>query len=312
MNTNKAKIANDISRKLNRVGFKLKKHSPEILVVSGVVGVVTSGIMACKATTKLSSILDETKETVEKIEEVAANPDMVSEEYTQEDAKKDKVIVYTQTGLKIAKLYGPSIIIGTLSIGAILTGSNIFRKRNMALAAAYATIDKSFKEYRSRVVERFGEDMDRELKYNVRTKEIKEQIEDENGKKKTVKTKIDVVDPNQISEFAVMFDDGCNGWTKDPESNKVFLLHQQNYANERLQKKGHLFLNEVYDMLGVPRTKAGQMVGWIYDEKNPHGDNFVDFGIFDTNKEANRNFVNGYERTILLDFNVDGDILNDM
>lgn len=312
MNTNKAKIANDISRKLNRVGFKLKKHSPEILVVSGVVGVVTSGIMACKATTKLSSILDETKETVEKIEEVAANPDMVSEEYTQEDAKKDKVIVYTQTGLKIAKLYGPSIIIGTLSIGAILTGSNIFRKRNMALAAAYATIDKSFKEYRSRVVERFGEDMDRELKYNVKTKEIKEQIEDENGKKKTVKTKIDVVDPNEISEFSVMFDDGCNGWTKDPESNKVFLLHQQNYANERLQKKGHLFLNEVYDMLGVPRTRAGQMVGWIYDEKNPHGDNFVDFGIFNANIEANRNFVNGYERTILLDFNVDGNILNDM
>lgn len=312
MNTNKAKIANDISRKLNRVGFKLKKHSPEILVVSGVVGVVTSGIMACKATIKLSSILDETKETVEKIEEVAANPDMVSEEYTQEDAKKDKVIVYTQTGLKIAKLYGPSIIIGTLSIGAILTGSNIFRKRNMALAAAYATIDKSFKEYRGRVVERFGEDMDRELKYNVKTKEIKEQVEDENGKKKTVKTKIDVIDPNKISEFAVMFDDGCNGWTKDPESNKVFLIHQQNYANERLQKKGHLFLNEVYDMLGCPRTKAGQMVGWIYDEKNPHGDNFVDFGIFDVNREANRNFVNGYERTILLDFNVDGNILNDM
>ena len=312
MNMNKTKIANDISRKLNRVGFKLKKHSPEILVVSGVVGVVTSGIMACKATTKLSSILDETKETVEKIEEVAANPDMVSEEYTQEDAKKDKVIVYTQTGLKIAKLYGPSIIIGTLSIGAILTGSNIFRKRNMALAAAYATIDKSFKEYRGRVVERFGEDMDRELKYNVRTEEFKEQVEDENGKKKTVKNKIDVVNPNEISEFAVMFDDGCNGWTKDPESNKVFLLHQQNYANERLQKKGHLFLNEVYDMLGVPRTKAGQMIGWIYDEKNPTGDNYVDFGIFNTYKTANRDFVNGYERTILLDFNVDGNILNNM
>lgn len=309
---NKTKIANDISRKLNRVGFKLKKHSPEILVVSGVVGVVTSGIMACKATTKLSGILDETRETVEKIEEVAANPDMISEEYTQEDAKKDKVIVYTQTSLKVAKLYAPSIIIGGLSIGAILTGSNIFRKRNMALAAAYATIDKSFKEYRGRVVERFGEDMDRELKYNAKTKEIKEQIEDENGKKKTVKTKINVVDPNQISEFAVMFDDGCNGWTKDPESNKVFLLHQQNYANERLQKKGHLFLNEVYDMLGCPRTRAGQIVGWIYDEKNPHGDNFVDFGIFNANIEANRNFVNGYERTILLDFNVDGNILNDM
>lgn len=309
---NKIKIKDNISRKLNRAGFKLKKHSPEILVIGGVVGVVASGVMACKATTKLSGILEETKETVEKIEEVAANPDMVSEEYSQEDAKKDKVIVYTQTSLKVAKLYAPSIIIGSLSIGAILTGSNIFRKRNMALAAAYATIDKSFKEYRSRVVSRFGEEVDRELKYNIRKEEIKEQIEDENGKKKTVKNVIDVIDPNQFSDFAVCYDSGNIGWTNDPESNKVFLIHQQNYANELLQRRGHLFLNEVYDMLGFNRTRAGQMVGWLYDEENPTGDNFVDFGIFDVNRERNRDFVNGYERSIILDFNVDGNILNNM
>ena len=63
-------------------------------------------------------------------------------------------------------------------------------------------------------------------------------------------------------------------------------------------------------MLGIPRTQAGQIVGWIYDEKHPIGDNKVDFGIYNTYNEANRNFVNGYERTILLDFNVDGNILD--
>ena len=112
------------------------------------------------------------------------------------------------------------------------------------------------------------------------------------------------------SDYAKFFDEGCREWDKDPEYNLTFLKCQENYANDLLKSKGHLFLNEVYDMLGIPRTKAGQIVGWIYDEENPIGDNYVDFGIYDVYKEANRNFVNGYERNILLDFNVDGDILS--
>ena len=110
---------------------------------------------------------------------------------------------------------------------------------------------------------------------------------------------------DEYSEYARFYDCGNEGWTKDPEYNLMFLRQQQNYANEKLKVNGHLFLNEVYDMLGIPRSKAGQVVGWIYDEKNPNGDNFVDFGIYD-NKDGNRRFVNGYEATILLDFNVDG------
>lgn len=308
---NKKELMNNVTRKLNKVSFKAKKHAPEILVVGGVVGVVTSAVMACKATTKLSGILEETKETVSKIEEVAANPDLVSEPYTEEDAKKDKLIVYSQTGVQIAKLYAPAVILGTLSIGAILASNNISRKRNVALAAAYATVDRSFKEYRGRVIERFGEELDKELKYNVKTKEIKEHIVDEEGKKKTVKKTLNVVDPLAVtSEYARFFDDGCKGWEKDPEANLVFLRHQQDFANDRLKSQGYLFLNEVYDMLGIPRTQAGQIVGWIYDEKDPLGDNFVDFGIYNADIEANRDFVNGYERAILLDFNVDGNILS--
>ena len=121
---------------------------------------------------------------------------------------------------------------------------------------------------------------------------------------------MNVADPGEYSIYAKFFDDGCTGWTKDPEYNLMFLKDQQRYANDLLQSKGHLFLNEVYDMLGIPRTKAGQAVGWIYDEKNPVGDNFVDFGMYDMYNEKARDFVNGYERTILLDFNVDGNILD--
>lgn len=302
-------ITTKVTRGLNKAGFQLKKHSPEILIVAGVAGAVTSAVMACKATTKLNDILEESKEQVDKIHEAMEHPENLPEEYTEEDGKKDLTIVYTQTAVKLLKLYGPSIVLGGLSITAILTSNNIMRKRNIAIAAAYTAVDKSFKDYRGRVVERFGEDLDRELRYNIKKEEVEETIVDEKtGKEKTVKKTIDVA--NDVSEFAKFFDDGCTGWTKDPELNLAFLLKQQAFANDKLKANGYLYLNEVYDMLGIPRTKAGQIVGWIYDEKNPIGDNYVDFGIFDSNKVKNRDFVNGYERTILLDFNVDGNILN--
>ena len=303
---NKNAIVEKASRTFCKAGLKLKKHSPEILVVGGVVGLVTSGVMACKATTKLSAILDDSKEQIELFDKVAANPEMVKEEYTVEDAEKDKKIVRVQTAVKVAKLYAPSIAIGVVSIGAIFASNNIMRKRNVALGAAYATVDRAFKDYRNRVVDRFGEELDKELRYNLKTKEVKETVEDENGKKKTVKRNIKYMDSAMPSEFAVIYDDGCAGWTKDPEDNKFFLIQQQRYANERLKRRGYLSLNEVYELLGFPSTKAGQVVGWLYDCKDPNykGDNFVDFGLYNVDCEPNRDFVNGYERNIILDFNV--------
>ena len=303
---NKNALVEKASRTFCKAGIKLKKHSPEILVVGGVVGLVASGVMACKATTKLSAILDDSKEQIELFDKVAANPEMVNEEYTVEDAEKDKKIVKVQTAVKVAKLYAPAVAIGVVSIGAIFASNNIMRKRNVALGAAYATVDQAFKDYRNRVVDRFGEELDKELRYNLKTKEVKETVEDENGKKKTVKKNIKYMDSPMPSEFAVIYDDGCAGWTKDPEDNKFFLIQQQRYANERLKRRGYLSLNEVYELLGFPSTKAGQVVGWLYDCKDPNykGDNFVDFGLYNVDYEPNRDFVNGYERNIILDFNV--------
>ncbi len=306
----KLAIVESLTRTANKVGFKLQKHSPEILVVAGIVGAVTSAVMACKATTKLSEITEESKAHLEAIHDAMDNPEtMPNGDYSEEDGKKDLTIVYAQTAGKIIKLYAPSIILGTLSIGAILTSNNMLRKRNMALATAYAAVDKSFKEYRSRVVERFGEELDRELKYNIRREQVEETVVDENGEEKTVTKELEVVDSSAISEFARFYDDGCLGWTKDPEMNLMFLRRQQDAANDRLKDKGFLFLNEVYEMLGIQRSRAGQSFGWVYDKNNEYK---IDFGIYDTHKPANRDFVNGYERTILLDFNVDGNILNMM
>lgn len=306
----KTDIMKNVTRNFNKIGFQLKKHSPEILVVAGVIGAVTSAVMACKATTKVHDILEDTKTKVDQVHEVLANDDIPEEKYSVEDSKKNLAIIYAQTGFEFVKLYGPSVALGVLSITAILTSNNILRKRNLALAAAYTTIDRSFKEYRGRVVERFGKDLDHELKHNIKAKEIEETVTNEDGTETTETKTVDVANPTEYSDYARFFDEACSGWTKDPELNLMFLKRQQSYANDLLQRRGYLFLNEVYDMLGIPRTKAGQVVGWVYDENCPVGDNYVDFGIYDMHREKCRDFVNGYERTILLDFNPDGNILD--
>lgn len=301
-----------ILKTVNKLGLNVKKHSPEILMVAGIVGTVASTVLACRATMKVNNIIEEKKKTIEDIHNCLEDENV---EYTEEDSKKDLTIIYSQTGVKLIKLYAPAVMLGGLSIASIVAGHRILNKRNIAIAAAYTAVDKGFKKYRKNVVERFGEQVDKELRYNIKAKEVEKTITDKNGKEKKVKEIEYTIEDNptkNISEYAKFFDE----WTstehhKDPEYNLMFLRRQQDYANEVLKAKGHLFLNEVYDMLGIPRTKAGQVVGWIYDEENPNGDNYVDFGIYnlsgyEPNDERKRAFVNGYERNILLDFNVDG------
>lgn len=296
-----------ILRTYHNCEFAVKKHSPEILAAVGVVGVVTGAVMACKATTKLSDILDETKESLDKIKEVEQDP-KYEDKYSEEDAKKDLAIVYVQSGVKIVKLYLPALVVGGASLGCLLASNNILRKRNAAISAAYMTVDKSFKEYRKRVVDRFGEEVEKEIRYGIKAQQIEETVVDENGNETTVVSEVKAVDPNLYSDYARFFDESCAAWQNDPEYNLMFLKAQQAYANDLLKARGRLFLNEVYRMLGIDETKAGQVVGWVYDAECPVGDNFVDFGIYDMRKERVRAFVNGYEPNILLDFNVDGNI----
>ena len=288
-----------------KVELKAIKHSPEILAGVGVVGVVGSLVMACKATTKLSDILEDSKEQLDKIKEVAADP-AYEEKYTQDDAKKDTTITYVQTAMKVTKLYAPSVILCASSLGCLLASNNILKKRNAALSAAYMTVDKSFKEYRKRVADRFGDEVEKEIRYNIKAEEITKVDENGNEVTETVKIMDGTDDPNSYSDYARFFDESCAAWQNDAEYNLTFLKAQQQYANDLLKAKGRLFLNEVYRMLGIDETKAGQVVGWVYNPDNPTGDNFVDFGIYNMQRERVRAFVNGYEPNILLDFNVDG------
>lgn len=303
---NKTEIMKSVNGVASKTVMKLKKHSPEILVMAGIAGTVVSAVLACKATTKVAEILDETKGTLDTIHEGMETGAINGQEYTTEDGKKDTVVVYAQTGMKLAKLYAPAIILGTLSITSILASNNILRKRNVALGAAYAAIDKSFREYRGRVIERFGEQVDTELKYGIKAKKFEEiEVDPETGKEKKVKKTVMVADPNLQSDYAVYFDSKSRNYETNPDYNRMFLKAQQAFANDKLQTRGHLFLNEVLDDLDLPRTPAGQIVGWTKD--GPDG--YVNFRIVEVERETEDG---RHEPALLLDFNVEGNIWEKM
>ena len=300
----KQEIINKATRLLSSTQYQVKKHSPEILMVAGIAGTIVGTVLACKATTKVSEIIEEKNKNVEDVHTCLEEK---PNEYTEEDSKKDLTIIYAQTGVKLFKLYAPAIGVMALSFASIIAGHKVLKKRNIAIAAAYAAIDKGFKQYRKNVIEEFGEGVDQQMRFGLKAKEIKKK--DKDGK--TVKETEYYIDPdanplNNISEYARFFDAASENFAKDPEYNMMFLRRQQDYANEMLKSRGHLFLNEVYDLLDIPRSKAGQVVGWVYDKNgNTKGDNYVDFGLY-RNDQATRRFVNGLEYNILLDFNVDG------
>lgn len=292
----------DVVGTMNKATMFLRKHSPEILVFGGVAGTVVGGVMACKATTHLPEVK----------KKAHARMEAMRKEKIEDEGERRRSVAkaYFQTGFDYVKLYAPSCIVGGLSVAGILAGNNILRKRNVALAAAYATLDTSFKQYRARVADRYGEDVEREILYDIHEKKIKETVTDENGKTKEVKKSVPVA--GSISGYARYFEQGASkAWEPSEEYNLFFLNLQQRLANEQLRAHGFLFLNDVYQMLGFDKTKAGQIVGWVYDKNNTDkykNDNYVDFHIQQI-RRADENDPDGILETILLDFNVDGPIL---
>lgn len=295
-----------IKLKFNKYTYPVKKHSPEILLISGAIAVVSSAVMACRATLKLDSILEDSRDKLNKIDE--AKNDMDSDIYSEDDAKKDTLIVGVQTAAKVAKLYAPWVILGGLGLASMFASHGIMVKRSAALAAAYSALDEGFKKYRKNVVDRFGDDIDKELRYGIKAERVSVTEEDENGKERKSKKTVETIDPNDISVYAKFFDELSPCWQNNADINLSYLRAREREANARLIAQGYLFLNDVYDMLGIPRTKAGQVVGWVYDSKKEGSDNYISFHIYDGLTQQKRDFVNGLEKSILLDFNVDGPI----
>ena len=286
-------IVKTFTKVAGRTGLKLQKHSPEILMAAGITGIIVSTVMACRATRKLDYVIDEKHEEKIYVEDLYSEGEIDHKEY-----QKNLTKVYVKTGLRIAKLYGPAVTLQIASIGCILGSHGIMKKRNVALMAAYKAVEQSFNDYRQRVIEEFGEEKDYDLKHGIQHEKVKV---DEDGKKVT--KILNKADPNTISQYARFFDAASKEWQGIPEYDLMFLKSQQNYMNDLLHARGHVFLNEVYDALGLERSRAGAVVGWILTKD---GDNYVDFGIFDGDRPRTRAFVNGTEENILLDFNVDG------
>lgn len=313
----KNEVMKSVSRTFNKIGFQLQKKSPEILIVTGVVGMVVTTVMACKATIKASEVAETTKDALDDIHEAeergitnAGNP------YTKKDSQQDLVQVYTHTAVSYAKLYAPAAIMGAASITCILTSHRIQKQRNVALATTLAATNKAFKDYRGRVIERFGEQVEKELRYNIKAQEITETVTDDKGKTKTVKKVADVPavegwDPSKFSPYARAFDETNPSWLGNTEQNRFYLKARQAQATDMLRARGHLFLNEVYDMLNIPRTKMGAVVGWLYDPKCPElGDTYVDFGMFEVSTP--REGTDVYDTIFILDFNARGDITDEI
>lgn len=299
------------SRTTGRSMLYVKKYSPEILLATGVIGLIAGTVMVCKANTKAEAVVDKAKTTLETIQR--ASQTLPASEYSKQDRINDLTIVYVKTGFEFVKLYGPGITLGLSSIACILGSHNIMKKRNLALVAAYKTIEQGFSEYRKRVISELGDEKDFEFKHGIKKEKVTEEVIDaDTGKVVKKKKEVSVVNSTAVhSPYSRFFDETNVKWTGDPELDKYFLMSQENFINQRLRVRGHIFLNEVYEALGFEHTREGAVVGWVLDSKG-RGDGRISFGIFDINYRSNREFVNGLEKAVLLDFNVDGVILDEL
>lgn len=296
-----ATFRNAVTSNIGRQILLTQKHSPKILFATGVVGAVTATVLACRATLKVSAVLDEADKR-----RLDVNNNATSEDDQTTALRKLQIV----TALEIAKLYTPSAVLLAGSIAA-LTGSHVvLTRRNAGVMAAYAAVDRAYKEYRQRVTNEYGEDIDRKFATGSGDVVVEEKLADGTVKKNVVQGKGE--GRYGGSPYAVVFDEFSKKYSREPGRNPSTIAMTQNWANNKLWANGHLFLNEVYDMLGLPRTKAGAVVGWVYrkDNETKTGDNYVDFGVFDGDVEATEKFLDWTHPSIVLDFNVDGVILD--
>lgn len=305
----KTELATKASQILVKTKLGIKKHSPEILVMTGIGTGIIAAIIACKQTIKANNIIAEARKNLQNIEDVkelAANNKV---EYTEENEQADREIIGKQVTVGMVKTYALPVGLGILSVTCILAGHHILKKRNVALAAAYSALSTDFMNYRKRVVDKYGKDVDFMLKNGLEKQIVANQVVDpETGEVKETKEEVLTYEGDKLSQYARVFDEvGSTQWTPSADHNRAFLLMEQNYFNERIRTRGYIFLNEVYERLGFRPTKAGSVVGWVYQNADYEG---IDFGIFTAHTQKAAEFLEGTEPSIILDFNVQGDILS--
>ena len=293
-------LTSNSSKTAAKALFHLKKAAPTIAVVSGAAGTVVAGVWAVKKS------VDDAPDV---LEEVAVH----LEKARKSESKGAMVKAYGYSFGRIIKLYSGPIVVEILSVTGILVGYKVINGRFAAMSATAAALEelnarmeRDHEGYREALKAKFGEDFDKDITWKGEGTRIEHPspIDPETGEYGEYKIDDSTPLTEGISPYAVIFDEMSTEWSKDPEYNKMTLLRIQQTCNDMLHARGHLFLNDVYKELGIPETRIGQMVGWL---DNGDGDGYVDFGMYDVKAVNNRKeFINGYEPSILLDFNVDG------
>ena len=315
-------IGNSIKGGTAIVGAKIAKKSPELLLITGGITFFATVVVACRQTLKCEEILDRHERDLESINEcldmAAEDPEKV--QYTAKDASKDRFLTYCHTGLGFARVYAPAILLGVVSISCFGCSFNIMRKRNLALTAAYATIDSAFNGYRKRVVEELGEDSDKYFRYGY--KKLKnamvEKVDPETGETKEEKEKVIDTVPWDEEEDGIkkrMLEDGIfvfssdtsKRWGPDELHNEATIESVRRVAQVNYDCKGYMFLNEILRELGLDEVPYGQLVGW----KKGVGDDQICFKVNKVYRKAsqdpNRNPLRlTYECIYEIEFNTCG------
>lgn len=250
----------NLSKTVNSFGMIIKKNLPTILTMTGVLGVTGAGIAACVVTAKkLPGTMEEAKKIIEE-----------ARESDEKERPKNLTFAYAKAGLKFIKLYGPYVAIEVMSVGMIFKSDDIMHQRNEALSAMCVSLDTLFNEYRGRVKDKYGEDVDHEMRYGIHEEDVTSV--DENGKEIKEKTKVlPKLSPEDVS---IVFDSSNPNWEKNEDYRMVFLHDIQRYSNDELHTRGHIFVNDIYRKLGAKETKPGSILGFIDDGKT-----VIDFGL---------------------------------
>jgi hypothetical protein len=285
------KIPDQVAKVAAKQLLVLKKQAPHILFGAGIAGIVTSTVLACRATLKVGDKLDEIKVNVDGVKRDALQPYLSHRHSTNKapDNRRQLAAVYAKGSLDISMLYAPAILIGSASLAALLGSHVTLARRNSALTAAYMTISKAFQDYRDRVREELGEEKEQQLYRKSQVDVVKNPDGSET-----------VVSKQDHESYARVYDERNRNWQPNAEENYLFLKANQAAWNVYLRVHKHVMLNDVYKSLGFEPSKAGQLVGWVY---GGDGDNYIDFGLSDPPLADYA--ING-DRNFQLDFNVDG------
>lgn len=294
-----------ITRAAGKVGLVLSKHSPAMLSVIGGVGVVATAVLASQETLRVKEVVEP---HVENLELISATLEDESKQYSDQDALHDRTVIYTRLGRDLLKLYAPALVVGVLTIASIAASHRISAKRIAGLTAAYGALDQSYRRYRGRVEQALGEEGMKELDTKIREQAKKDIAERRKPDADISEIGDSIFDLAGASQYAVLYDENAATWNKNRNLSTSILRAQENYANDLLNCRGYVMLNEVYAGLGLPQTSAGAVVGWI--RKDDGGaDGYITFGDWDANYfDDIYKDVDGVceARRWILDFNVDG------